>query len=88
MLLDLAPSAEAQADLFAPAAPERQRLFEAVDALNRRFAAPASGAATPAVFPAATHLRRPGAPRPWLTQRNHASPRYTTVRAELPAVRV
>ncbi|WP_218827642.1 Y-family DNA polymerase [Rubricoccus marinus] len=85
MLLDLAPSAEAQADLFSPRSPERQRLFETMDALNRRYAQPAM---SPAVFLAATHLRRPGAARAWETQRNHTSPRYTTVRADLPTVRV
>ncbi len=85
MLLDLAPSAEAQADLFAPRSPERQKLFETVDALNRRFAGPAM---SPALFLAATHLRRPGAPPAWQTQRNHISPRYTTVRADLPVLTV
>ena len=80
MLLDLAPADLAQADLFRPRAPERERLWEAADRLNHRYA-PASGGA-PSVFVAAQGTRGAGAP--WHLRSEHRSPAYTTRWPDLP----
>ncbi|HIG74823.1 MAG TPA: Y-family DNA polymerase [Bacteroidetes bacterium] len=82
MLLDLVP-ADAQADLFAPQRPEHQRLYAALDALNRQFGR--HGA--PAVSIASTQLRAPGTATRWRTVCEHASPAYTTRFDHLPALR-
>lgn len=85
MLLDLTASDESQADLFVPQRPERQRLYDAMDALNRRFTAPG---APPAVAVAAARLQPPAQAPAWARRRDHLSPAYTTRLADLPAAHV
>ena len=83
MLLDLCP-ADAQADLFAPVRPERQHLYAAMDALNRRFGRHEA----PAVQVASAHLRAPGIAPAWATVCEASSPAYTTRLGDLPTVAV
>jgi DNA polymerase V len=87
MLTGLGPAGQSQGSLFTAPVRERPELMEAMDRIARRFG---RAAVVPAAQGTPDELRAVHAGRSpaWGMRRDFLSPRYTTVWAEIPTVRL